>query len=224
MHIVIVEDSLSVARGIGFVLQDDGHAVDLLHDGLEADDFLRTCPADLVILDINLPGQSGLEVLRSLRQRGNHCPVLMLTARSETQHKIDGLDAGADDYLIKPFDIEELRARVRALARRKQQTQSSLIRMGTLSYDRSTRTLLDESTGVIDLPRREMSVLEALMQAQGRTVSKQSLLDRVYGTGADVEEQVIEVYVSRLRKRLSGTGVQIRMQRGMGYVIEESEA
>lgn len=224
VHIVVVEDNLSVARGIGFVLQDEGHAVDLIHDGIEADEFLRDCDADLLILDVNLPGQSGLEVLRALRQRGDRRPVLLLTAQSQTQQKIEGLDAGADDYLVKPFDMAELSARIRALARRKQQTNSSLISLGTLTYDRSTRALWGADGRAIDLPRREMSVIEALLLAQGRTVSKQALLDRVYGTGADIDEQVIEVYISRLRKRLAGEAVQIRMKRGLGYLIQSDPA
>ena len=218
MHIVVIEDTLSVARGISYVLQDVGHAVDLIHDGTEADGFLTGSDADLVILDINLPGLDGLEVLRRMRLRGDQRPVLLLTARSEIHNKIEGLDAGADDYLVKPFEMQELEARIRALSRRNARPQSSIITLGPLTYDRSSRDLNGPS-GPIDLPRRELSVLEALLVAQGRTVPKQTLLDQVYGTGSDVEEQVVEVYVSRLRKRLSEFGLQIKMQRGLGYAI-----
>lgn len=219
MRIVIVEDNQSVAMGIAYVLRDTGHAVDLIHHGTEADVFLRDDGADLIVLDVNLPGLSGIEVLANLRRRGDTRPVLLLTARSGTEERIEGLDAGADDYLVKPFEMAELEARIRALARRRDMPVVQAVTLGALTFDPQARLVMTPD-GPLDLPRRELSVFEAMIEAKGRTVSKAQLLDRVYGTGADVEEQVVEVYVSRLRKRLKPHGVEIRVQRGLGYTVQ----
>lgn len=218
MRIVLVEDNASLAKGIRYRLEDSGHAVDVLMDGNDAEEFLRTENTDLIILDINLPGVDGLTLLKGLRQRGDARPVILLTARAETQDRVVGLDAGADDYLIKPFEMAELEARVRALLRRRDVPQQQLRELGTLSYDPVTRQLFAGKTE-IDLPRREMSVLECLVEAEGRTVSKSLLLDHVYGVGADVDEKVVEVYVSRLRSRLSAYGIHIKTRRGIGYQV-----
>lgn len=219
MRIVIVEDNLNVAKGIAYVLRDAGHAVDLIHDGDDADVFLRGDGADIIILDIDLPGRDGVSVLRALRQRGDMRPVLMLTAKSDISDKIAGLDAGADDYLAKPFEMDELSARIRALTRRSQTATLREDHIGNLTFDAVARQLFGPS-GALNLPRREVAVFEALLAAQGRTVSKQVLLDKVYGTGTAVEEQVVEVYVSRLRKRIQKYGVEIRVQRGLGYIMQ----
>ncbi len=219
MRIAIVEDNESVAKGIGFVLTDEGHAVDLLHDGAEADAFLRDDGADLIILDINLPGLSGIDVLKNLRARQDDRPVLLLTARAATDDRIEGLDAGADDYLVKPFNMDELQARVRALARRRALPVVKPIQIGALSFDLQTRSISGPG-GTIDLPRRELSMFEAMVLAQGRVVSKTQLLDAAYGVGADVEDQVVEVYVSRLRSKLKPHGIEIKVQRGLGYKLQ----
>ena len=221
MRIVIVEDNESVAKGIAYVLRDAGHAVDLLHNGAEADDHLRDDGAELVILDVNLPGMSGIEVLQHMRRRGDERPVLVLTAQGSTQERITGLDAGADDYLIKPFEMAELEARIRALARRRNIPVVKPIDVGPLQFDLHSRQVSGPD-GVLDLSRRELSVFEAMTLSNGRTVSKSQLLDAIYGVGTDVEEQVVEVYVSRLRKRLKPHGIEIKMQRGLGYNLQVS--
>lgn len=218
MRIVLVEDNSSLAKGISYRLEDSGHAVDVLTDGKDAEHFLKTETADLIILDINLPGVDGLTLLKGLRKRGDTRPVILLTARAETQDRVVGLDVGADDYLIKPFEMAELEARVRALLRRREVPHQQFRDIGTLSYDPATRQLF-AAEAEIDLPRREMSVFECLLEAEGRLVSKSALLDHVYGIGADVDERVVEVYVSRLRSRLSAHGVQIKTRRGLGYQI-----
>jgi len=218
MRIALVEDNSSLAKGISYRLEDSGHAVDVLIDGNDAEAFLKTESADLIILDINLPGVDGLTILKGLRKRGDTRPVILLTARAETQDRVIGLDAGADDYMIKPFEMAELEARVRALLRRRDVPQQQIRELGTLSYDPTSRQLFDGTTE-IDLPRREMSVLECLIDAEGRLVSKTALLDHAYGVGADVDEKVVEVYVSRLRSRLSSYGLQIKTRRGLGYVL-----
>ncbi|MEO0912511.1 MAG: response regulator transcription factor [Pseudomonadota bacterium] len=218
MRITLVEDNISLAKGIAYRLRDAGHAVDMLHDGAAAEAFLSGDGADLLILDINLPGVDGLTLLKGLRAAGDMRPVILLTARAETEDRVIGLDAGADDYLIKPFAMAELEARVRALSRRRPEAKRHYVEIGALRYDPGARQLYAEDRE-IDLPRRELSVFECLALADGRLVSKSALLDHAYGTGADVEETVVEVYISRLRTRLKGHGVAIRAQRGLGYQL-----
>ena len=220
MRIVVVEDNISVAKGIAYRLRDEGHAVDLIHDGSEAEAFLRDDGADLVVLDIKLPGMAGLDVLTALRARGDHRPVLLLTAQADLHDKILGLDAGADDYLAKPFEMEELLARIRALGRRNVGSAPALSTIGALRFDPVSRAVLGPD-GDLSVPRREGAVFETRLGAQGRFVSKQALLDAMYGTGSDVEEAVVEVYVSRLRKRLKMFGVEITVRRGIGYAMSE---
>ncbi|MBT5294635.1 MAG: response regulator transcription factor [Octadecabacter sp.] len=219
MRIVVVEDNISVAKGICYHLQDAGHAVDMLHDGADADAFLRGDGADMIVLDINLPGKDGLCILRGLRARGDQRPVLMLTARAETNDKVAGLDAGADDYLGKPFEMQEFSARIRALTRRVTETPTASRTIGPLRFDLTAR-MIEGPDGKLDIPRREVALFERLLMAEGRLVTKQVLLDSLYGTGADVGDPVVEVYVSRLRKRLQPYGVHINVKRGMGYFIQ----
>lgn len=223
MRIVLIEDNLSLRKGIAYRLRDDGHAVDLLENGDDADLFLQREDCDLVILDINLPGRSGLEVLASLRRRNDPRPVILLTARSSTEDRVFGLDAGADDYLVKPFDMDELAARVRALARRREIVPRRTIELGTLRLDVETLQL-ETQNGTLDVPRQELKVLTALADANGSVVSKSRLLDQVYGVGSETNESVIEVYVSRLRKRLGSHGIRIRVHRGIGYSLAVDEA
>ena len=218
MRIVLVEDNQSLRKGIAYRLSDDGHAVDLLDNGDDADRFLQQEDCDLVILDINLPGRDGLEVLAGMRRRGDPRPVILLTARATTHDRVAGLDAGADDYLVKPFEMDELAARIRALARRRDVAPRRFIRIGSLTLDIETPQLLaDDCT--VDVPRRELSVLVALAEAGGTPVSKEALLAKTYGTGSETDDRVVEVYVSRLRKRLAAFGVSIRVHRGIGYAL-----
>lgn len=219
MRIAIIEDNTALAKGIAYRLRDRGHSVDLLHDGLEADAFLAQDSPDLVVLDINLPGMGGLDVLRAMRRRGDGTPVILLTARSETQQRVEGLDAGADDYLTKPFELDELEARLRALSRRKNLVYASREMLGRLVFDRTSRQVLDGNTA-LNIPRREIATLECLVESRGRIVSKSQLTAHVYGTGADVDDTAIEPHVSRLRRRVEGYGVRIRTARGLGYMLE----
>jgi two-component system OmpR family response regulator len=157
-----------------------------------------------------------LTLLSQMRARSDTRPVILLTARADTRDRVTGLDAGADDYLIKPFEMAELEARVRALLRRRTIPQQQRRSFGTLQFDPTSRQLFNDEVE-LDLPRREISVFECLLAAEGRTVSKNIVLDHVYGTGADVEETVVEVYVSRLRSRLKAHGITIGSRRGLGY-------
>lgn len=218
MRITLIEDNVSLAMGIVYRMQDAGHSVDMLHDGDAAEAVLRGDGSDLIILDINLPGTDGLTILKNLRARGDSRPVILLTARAETEDRVVGLDAGADDYLIKPFEMAELEARVRALSRRRAVPQRQVQAIGPLQFDAAARQLFDGDQP-LDIPRRELSVLECLADAGGRLVSKSALLDYAYGTGANVEESVVEVYVSRLRTRLQPYGLIIKSQRGLGYQL-----
>ncbi|SNT31025.1 response regulator transcription factor [Tropicimonas sediminicola] len=219
MRIALVEDNEALASAIAYRLRDRGHSVDVLHDGQEGDVYLSQEGADLVVLDINLPGMSGLEVLSGLRARGDGVPVILLTARSETSDRVEGLDLGADDYLVKPFDMDELEARIRALSRRKNIDYGARERIGGLEFNRTTRQVT-ASGEVLDIPRKELATFECLLERRGRLVSRSMLTDHVYGIGADVDDKAIEPHVSRLRRRLSEHGVTIKAARGLGYMLE----
>lgn len=218
MRIVVVEDNESLRKGIAYRLEDEGHSVDALADGAHAADHIAQEAVDLVVLDINLPGRSGLEILKEMRERGDARPVILLTARTTTEDRVHGLDAGADDYLVKPFAMDELVARLRALARRKAVAPRHAIPLGRLTLGLEPLQLSHGETP-LDVPRRELTVLAGLAEANGAPVSKDQLLDLVYGTGSETDEKVIEVYVSRLRKRLASHGMGIRVIRGIGYAI-----
>ncbi|MBV7395726.1 response regulator transcription factor [Mameliella sediminis] len=219
MRIAVVEDNVELANGIAFRLRDRGHSVDVLHDGAEAADFLAREGADIVVLDINLPGRDGLAVLRGLRKAGDGTPVILLTARGDTQDRVAGLDSGADDYLTKPFDMDELEARLRALARRKDLVFSARDQLGALVFDRTSRQLMADDQP-LEVPRREIAVLECLVERRGRIVSKAQLTAHVYGTGADVDDSAVEPHVSRLRRRIEPHGIRIKTARGLGYMLE----
>lgn len=221
MHIVIVEDNLPLAEGLATAFQDDGHAVDVLSSGTGAATFLLREQPDLAILDVNLPGQSGLDIVAELRARRSSLPVLMLTARGEQLDKVTGLDAGADDYLTKPFDLDELKARVRALLRRSPHERIEKIHFGSVVFDPGTRQVSVQGEP-LDLPARELSVLELLLLRRGDVLTKSRLLDHVYGATADASDGAIELYVHRLRKRLQGSGVEIKTLRGLGYCLLET--
>jgi len=221
MRITLVEDNIGLSKGIAYRLQDQGHAVDVLHDGTEASEFLASDASDLIILDINLPGMDGLEILKQLRARDDPRPVVLLSARADTKDRIIGLDAGADDYLIKPFEMDELEARVRALTRRGTSKERQVLSVGSLQFDVAARQLRANGAP-LDLPRRELSIFECLIRADSRRITKSALLDYAYGTGADVEERVVEVYISRLRARLKPYDVEINSARGLGYTLQSA--
>ncbi|MEM8540892.1 MAG: response regulator transcription factor [Pseudomonadota bacterium] len=216
MRIAVVEDNKPLALGIAKAFEAEGHGVDLLHEGASAVDFLNTENHDLIILDVNLPGRSGLEVLSDLRETATQTPIMMLTARDELGDKVEGLDRGADDYLTKPFELAELMARARALLRRAGKDIMPKIQLGKIEFDPAAKQILlgDE---LIDLPRREYALFEVLINSKGGVVSKAQILDHLYGTGADVEDSAVELYVHRLRKKLTNSGTEIKTVRGLGY-------
>jgi two-component system, OmpR family, response regulator len=223
VRIVLIEDNTMLARAVIQALQDEGHAVDWLANGEDGGRFLETEGADLAIVDINLPKCSGLEVIRALGAERNDIPVLVLTARDSLGDRIEGLDAGADDYMTKPFEMAELSARVRALGRRRGKRLHNVETCGVLRFDRLSRQL-SAPEGPIALPRRELALWEVLLDHAGRVVSKDALCDSIYGTGADIDINAVELLVSRLRRKIEGYGVTIRSIRGLGYVLQGTDA
>jgi two-component system OmpR family response regulator len=223
MRILVAEDDAILADGVTRTLRQSGYAVDWVKNGVEADTALDTDDFDLLILDIGLPKKSGLDVLRRLRARDSRVPVLILTALDGVNDRVRGLDAGADDYLAKPFELAELEARVRALTRRGMAGGSTLLRHGALTYDQVGR-VARLSGEPLELSAREVSLLEIFLQRAGRLVSKEQLMARLSESGEEqVSPNAIEVYVHRLRKKLEPGGVRIATVRGLGYSLERSE-
>ena len=220
MRVILIEDNLNLAKGIENALRDQGHAVDHLDDGLDADAFLARHSADVAIIDINLPRLTGIEIIRRMRARGDTMPALILTAQGKTSERVAGLDAGADDYLVKPFDMPELIARLRALARRRPQIAPAREGVGQLFYDREQRVVLLGDNN-LDLPRRELALFELLLENRGRLIEKDRIADALYGIGTPVEANAIELLVSRLRRKIEGSGATIRTARGLGYMLDE---
>lgn len=222
MHILIAEDDEVLADGLCRSMRHQGYAVDYVSDGLEADLILRGAqPFDLVILDLGLPRLDGLCVLRNMRERNRQVPVIILTARDGVGDRVRGLDLGADDYLVKPFSLAELEARVRALIRRGQCGVNPLYSCGTMTFDSVGRRAAINGEP-LELTTRELSVLEALMSRTGWVVSKEQLLERLYSYAEEASGNAIEVYIHRLRKKIESAGVNIRTIRGLGYIIEKS--
>lgn len=219
MRVLLVEDDAALSLGISRALLREGWQVDSLADGRQAlapgliDQF------ELAVLDLGLPGADGMTVLRAWRAAGAKLPVLLLTARDELSDRVAGLNAGADDYLVKPFDLPELIARLRALKRRSEGRVSEVLRLGDLSLDLSHRELSHKDEPVYLSPR-EFALTEMLMQRVGRVVSKDAIVARLSSWEADFSENSVEVYVHRLRKRFAELGVVIRTVRGFGYVME----
>ena len=226
MRILLVEDDTVLSDVMLRSLCDAGHRVDVAHTLEQARHFWQVQPFDAVLLDLNLPrsGQvgavqgSGLEVLREARARGDRTPVLVLTARNRTEERIAGLDAGADDYLGKPFELAEVEARLRALVRRSQGTDD-LAEVGRLALDRRARRFVLDGRP-LELPAREFEVLWELMTPPGRVVSKRTLSDKLSDFDEALGDNALEAFISRLRKKLAGSGAGIRTLRGLGYALE----
>jgi two-component system, OmpR family, response regulator len=223
MRILIAEDDPVLADGLCRSLRHSGYVVDTVASGAEADAALSTQEFNLLILDLGLPRMAGLEVLRRLRARASSVPVLILTAADSVETRVRGLDLGADDFMAKPFALEELEARVRALTRRSPSGATSVLKHGPLAYDQVGRiaTLNDKS---LDLSARELGLLEVLITRAGRLVSKQQLVDHLCEWGDEVSNNAIEVYVHRLRKKIEAdgaSGVRITTVRGLGYCLEK---
>lgn len=221
MRILLVEDTPDLAEAIIERLRADGHAVDWLTDGEQANKLLSYQEYRLVILDLGLPKLDGMGVLSQLRQRQDKTPVLILTARSGIDDRVDALDLGADDYLVKPVDLRELSARCRALIRRNIGEVSSLVEYGNLSFDRAAARVFVGDTE-IEFPRRELGILDLLLSHQGRTLSKAQIADQLVSfddTSEIPSDNAIELYIGRIRKKLADSSVSIKTLRGIGYMI-----
>lgn len=220
MRILVVEDDPALSEALQYSLQQAGHAVDHAANGVLADQILRHESFDLIVLDLNLPKLDGFEVLRRLRTYQSPSPVLILSARDQDQERVRGLDLGADDYLVKPFSINELLARVRALLRRGHYGSASRKQThAALSFDSVSRTATIGDVP-LDLSAREVSLLEAFLGHFGQIVSKERLLSQVYGYEGEVGLNTVEVYIHRLRKKLVGSGVVLRTAHGRGYLLD----
>ncbi len=221
MRVLVVEDEKKTASFIRKALQSEGHAVDVLHDGAEALAAVAHTPFDVVVLDIMLPGRDGLSVVRQMRERKIAIPVLLLTARGEISEKVEGLNAGADDYLPKPFALEELLARVRALGRRYSDTKSLTLRIGDLTLDTVTRKV-KRGEQPIDLSPREYLLLEFLMRSPGRISGRMAIVEKVWDYDFDPGTNLVDVYIMRLREKIDADFEPKLLQtvRGVGYVLQ----
>ncbi|MFB9221832.1 response regulator transcription factor [Paracoccus cavernae] len=219
MRILLVEDNLALADGLAALLRQSGYAVDMVHDGASAEALAAAESFDLVILDLNLPQMDGLDVLRAMRSRKNAAAVMILTARGAPEERVKGLDLGADDYLIKPFDIGEFEARVRSLLRRQAGLKTSSVSFGPLTLDLTTRSFSTQ-TAPLDLPARERDLLELLIVKAGRVVTRDAIVQSLTSLDDELSANAIEQYTSRLRKRLAPLGLTIRSARGLGYFLD----
>jgi len=218
MRLLLVEDDELLGNGLQVGLHQIGYAVDWVKDGQSAELFLGAGTYDLMILDIGLPKRSGIEVLRSLRARGNPLPVLMLTARDTVEDKVAGLDSGADDYLVKPFDLDELAARIRALLRRHSGRSEPVIRHEDIVLDPASHAVTRAGQPV-EIAPREFAVLLQLLEHRGRVLSRAQLEQNLYSWKDEVDSNAVEVHIHHLRKKLGAE--LIRTIRGVGYVIDK---
>jgi two-component system, OmpR family, response regulator len=221
VRLLVAEDDPILADALAHALRGAGHAVDSVGDGASADAALASSSFDVVVLDLGLPRMDGLEVLRRLRSRRATVPVLILTAHDTVEDRVRGLDLGADDYLAKPFQLAELEARLRALARRAGHAGQSVVEHGALSFDTVGR-VARLSGEVVELSARELGVLEILLAREGRLVSKEQIVDHLCRWDEEVSENAVEVYMHRLRKKLEPGGVKITTMRGLGYCLNRA--
>ncbi len=218
MRILLVEDDLLIGDGVRAGLEQEGYTVEWLENGLDATAALEAEPFDAMVLDLGLPGLNGKEILRGLRERQSEMPVLILTARDTREEKVEGLDLGADDYLVKPFDISELFARLRAIIRRSAGRSWPVISREDLTLDPASHRVMVKDDE-IKVSRREFNLLRLLLENQGRVMTRDSLERRLYGWSGDIESNVLEVHVHNLRKKVGNEVIQT--VRGVGYMIDK---
>jgi len=219
MRVLLIEDDAMIAQGLQTALRQGGFAVDWMRDGKSAAAALQAAAFDVVLLDLGLPDRDGIDVLRELRRRGDATPVIILTARDEIQHRIAGLDAGADDYIVKPFDLDEVTARMRAVLRRAAGRGDPSIQHGELRLDPAARTV-ERNKVPVNLSAHEFAVLEALLQRPGAVLSRAQLEDRLYGWEEQIGSNAVEVYIHSLRRKLGSDA--IRTLRGVGYFVPKA--
>jgi len=221
MRLLLVEDDSMIGAAAQQGLRQEGHTVDWVRDGGEAEAAVAATPFDLVLLDLGLPRRDGLSVLRGWRAKGVEVPVVVITARDAVADRVAGLDAGADDYLVKPFDLDELSARIRAVARRRSGRGSASIRVGELEIDTAARRVTQKGQEV-SLSAREYALLEALADRPGAYLTRAQLEERLYGWDEEIASNAVEVYIHALRRKLDAD--LIRNIRGLGYTLAPPEA
>ncbi len=223
MRLLLAEDEKELSRALIAILARNNYSVDAVYDGEEALSYLNSNNYDGAILDIMMPKMNGLSVLRQIRSQGNPIPILLLTAKSEIDDKVEGLDAGANDYLTKPFAAKELLARIRAMTRENTGAVNSSLQMGNLSLDLASFTLSSPS-GSVRLANKEFQMLEMLMGNPGQLISSERFFERIWGYDSEVEINVVWVYISYLRKKLTtlNANIQIKAARNAGYFLEET--
>ena len=224
MRLLIAEDEKSLSKALTVILEKNNYSVDAAYDGEEALDYLSVGQYDGLILDVMMPKMDGLTVLRRLRAKGNNIPVLMLTAKSEIDDRVAGLDYGANDYLTKPFDTKELLARIRAMTRGRSGSQSSVLTMGNISLDRTTYELSSPS-GSFRLANKEFQVMELLMSNPKQLIPTELMMEKIWGFDSDSEINVVWAYISYLRKKLTALNadIKIKASRNAGYSLEAVE-
>ncbi len=222
MHFLLVEDTIDVAEAIIGRFSKAGHAVEHAANRADAEHLVAVNSYDLIILDVNLPDGSGISLLKQIRLSGNPVPVLVLTARLAVDEKIGALDVGADDYMVKPFDLGELEARIRAIIRRRSGETSAVLRAGNLQFDMVERSVTVAGE-LRELTRRELVLLEIFLTSRGRVLEKEELLTRLFGMEGDSSANAVELYVGRLRRKIEGSDLEIRTLRGLGYQARSSE-
>lgn len=221
MRLLLAEDEKELANALSVILQHNQYSVDVVHNGKDALDYLDTDLYDAAVLDIMMPVMDGLTVVKELRKRGSNLPVLLLTAKSEIDDRVNGLDAGADDYLTKPFATKELLARIRAITRRGQDTTDTSLTFQNITLNRSTYTL-SSPTGEFRLGNKEYQMLEMLMVRPGQVIPTERFMEKIWGYDSEAELNVVWVYLSYLRKKLTALDakVQIKVARNLGYSLE----
>ncbi len=224
MRLLLAEDERSLAKAVGAILEKNNFSVDVVYDGADALDYLRAGNYDGAVLDIMMPKMTGIEVLRTIRAEGSMLPVLLLTAKSEIDDKVEGLDSGANDYLTKPFNSKELLARIRAMTRTQAAQGSSELKIGNITLDRATFELSSPS-GSFRLANKEFQMLETLMANPHNLISTERFLEKIWGYDSEAEINVVWVYISYLRKKLTAlnANVQIKATRNAGYSLEVVE-
>lgn len=224
MRVLLVEDEEKLAEATKYILEKQGYAVDWVQDGISGQDMAETGLYDAIILDRMLPKKDGVEVLRYLRNHGIKTPVIFVTARDAVADRVEGLDAGGDDYLVKPFSKDELLARLRALARRPEELLSEQLRVAKLTLD-ALRCEADSPCGTVKLSSKETQLLELLMRHRNQVLRKEQIFDRVWGPASEAELSAVELYIFYLRKKIDfpACGVILETIRGIGYCMKEAE-
>ena len=221
MRLLLAEDEKELSRALTAILKHNNYSVDAVYNGQDALDYIETGLYDGVILDIMMPKTDGITVLQTIRKQGNSVPVILLTAKSEIDDRVLGLDSGADDYLTKPFSAKELLARIRAMTRRKTETTQSVLTFGNIRLDRTT-FILSSPKNSLKLANKEFQMLEMLMTAPQRIIANEVFMEKIWGYDSDTDLSVVWVYISYLRKKLVSldADIQIKATRNRGYSLE----